>query len=158
MHMTFLLSAVLAALLAIGQASGSSKPNFSGQWKLDASRSASEDVGQQLDVKQTETEIVITTARDATPIVRTYPIDPLAQPSGTANVSAAPRAYWNGARLVTEGSGTVQGQTVSTRETMSLNPAATEMTIERLVVVQHGYSFRGAQNYGMGKDVYVRQR
>jgi hypothetical protein len=31
------------------------------------------------------------------------------------------------------------------------------MSIETLLVVEHGYSLRGAQTYGSGKDVYRRQ-
>jgi hypothetical protein len=30
------------------------------------------------------------------------------------------------------------------------------MTVETLVVVQHGYTIRGAQNFGAAKDVYRR--
>ena len=87
-----------------------------------------------------------------------FPIDLSARRDGSASPSVTPRAYWDGAKLVTEGAINIQGQTVSTRETLSMNAAGTEMTIERLVVVQHGYSFRGAQNYGTAKDVYRRSR
>ena len=55
-----------------------------------------------------------------------------------------------------EGAGNIQGQTVSTRETHSLNAAATEMTVESIIIVQHGYSFGGSRNYGSAKDVYTR--
>jgi len=30
------------------------------------------------------------------------------------------------------------------------------MTVERLVIVQHGYSLRGAKNYASVKDVFSR--
>ena len=30
------------------------------------------------------------------------------------------------------------------------------MTVEVVVIVQHGYQFRGARNYGIGKDVYTK--
>lgn len=77
--------------------------------------------------------------------------------TGTSHYRAyARRAYWDGAKLVTEGAGTVQGQTVSIRATRTLNPAATEMTVESMVAVQHGYTLRGAQTYVMVKDVYTR--
>jgi hypothetical protein len=162
--MMVLLSSLLAAALAFAQASSASlKPNFSGIWLLDVSRSASASSGDagepvKLGIKQTDDEIVIETTRDGKPSTRTFRIDAAAQPGSNAAISETARAYWNGLKLVTEGAGTVQGQTVSSRETLSLNPAGTEMTVERLVVVQHGYSFRGAQNYASGKDVYTRQR
>jgi hypothetical protein len=30
------------------------------------------------------------------------------------------------------------------------------MTVDVVVIVQHGYSVRGAKNYGVGRDVYTR--
>ncbi|MGH9385037.1 MAG: hypothetical protein ACRD2N_12200 [Vicinamibacterales bacterium] len=157
--MTSLLPAFLAATLAIGQASSVPlKPDFTGTWALDRGRSASTNPGERLDIKQTDNEIVVEMTRDGKPSTRTYPIDPSARPSTGVSADGSSRAYWVGAKLVTEGLGTVQGQTVSTRETLALNPAGTEMTVERLVVVQHGYSFRGARNYGTAKDVYTRSR
>ena len=50
----------------------------------------------------------------------------------------------------------MQGQTVSVRETRTLNASGDEMTVQTLLVVQHGYSFKGARNYGASKDVYRR--
>ena len=38
----------------------------------------------------------------------------------------------------------------------SLDPSGDEMTVETLLVVEHGYTLRGAQNYANGKDVYKR--
>ena len=48
----------------------------------------------------------------------------------------------------------MQGQTVSVRESRTLDATGTEMTVQTLLIVQHGYSFRGARNYGAAKDVY----
>jgi hypothetical protein len=162
--MTSLLAAFLAFTLATWQASPvSSKPDFSGSWMLDRGQSESPNQSEPIEpVKLTIThdseQIVIETMRSGKPMVRKFPIDLSARRDGSASPSVAPRAYWDGARLVTEGAMTIQGQTVSTRETLSLNATGSEMTIERLVVVQHGYSFRGAQNYGTAKDVYTRSR
>jgi hypothetical protein len=160
--MTSLLSALLAASLAIWQASpASSKPDFNGSWTLD--RGQSESVAQSeslepatLNIKQTPESIVIETIRGGKPSARTFPVDLTARRESGASPSVNARAYWDGAKLVTEGAININGQTVSTRETLSLNPAGSELTVERLVVVQHGYSFRGAQNYGTAKDVYKR--
>ncbi len=45
---------------------------------------------------------------------------------------------------------------MSVRETRTLDESRAEMTVETLLVVQHGYSFRGARNYGASKDVFRR--
>jgi hypothetical protein len=160
--MTSLLAAVLAAALAILQASPApSKPDFSGRWTLegavsDAAKPDEPTAPVTLNITQSPEEIVVETIRNGKTSSRTFPIDLSARPEANASPSVSPRAYWNNARLVTEGAINIQGQTVSTRESLSLNPARTELTVERLVVVQHGYSFRGAQNYGTAKDVYTR--
>ena len=57
---------------------------------------------------------------------------------------------------MTEQAGEVQGQTVSTRQVFGLNDEGTEMTVETLVVVQHGYTLRGAKNYGTKTDVFSK--
>jgi hypothetical protein len=162
--MTSLLAAFLALTLATWQASPvSSKPDFSGSWTLDRGQSESATQADSsepvmLNIKQDGEAIVIETVRSGKPVVRSFPIDLTARRDGNASPSVSPRAYWDGPRLITEGAINVQGQTVSTRETLSMNAAGTEMTIERLVVVQHGYSYRGAQNYGTAKDVYRRSQ
>ena len=51
----------------------------------------------------------------------------------------------------------VNGQTVRTKEVRVLEAAGTEMSVDTLLVVEHGYSQRGAQNYGSGKDIYKKQ-
>ena len=62
----------------------------------------------------------------------------------------------DGPKLVTEGAGSLQGQTVSIRALRTLNAAANEMTVESTVAVQHGYTLRGAQTYALVKDIYTR--
>ena len=52
----------------------------------------------------------------------------------------------------------IQGQTVSYRQMRFLNEAGTEMTVETITIVQHGYSMKGGKNYSTTKDVYVRAK
>ena len=33
---------------------------------------------------------------------------------------------------------------------------AGELTVESLLIVEHGYTLRGSQNYGSGKDVFKK--
>jgi hypothetical protein len=155
--MASLLSAlVVFALLA--QSITMPPPAFLGSWTMDQARSGSA-VGEPAEL------VIFTLTPDGMLRIEkrrgdqseaiTYTIE--AAP-GTPGVIGAGtrRAYWDGVRLVTEGSGSVQGQTVSVREMRTLNAGGTEMTVETMVMVQHGYTFRGAQNYATGQNVYKR--
>jgi hypothetical protein len=42
------------------------------------------------------------------------------------------------------------------KETRVLAPTGREMTVETIVIVQHGYSMPGAKNYGTSKDVFTK--
>ncbi len=138
------------------------RANFTGSWKMIAARSASPNQTPPV----TEMLFVIDHATDhirldmtngnsktisvAYPFIATpkVPADP---PSGDER-----RAYWDGARLVLERGGTISGQTVSSRQALTLNAEGTEMTVDRLVIVQHGYTLRGARNYAEVRDVFTR--
>ena len=37
-----------------------------------------------------------------------------------------------------------------------MNATGTEMVVETMVAVQHGYTMRGARTYALVKDVYIR--
>ena len=157
--MTSLLPAALALGLIV-QAMTSTKPDFSGTWTMDRDRSESamqeQPIGQvTVSITQTGQNLTIQTTRDGKPEVATYTIEAL--PNGPGVIGAGTRrAYWDGLKLITEGAGNVQGQTVSVRESRTLNATRTEMTIESTVTVQHGYTFRGARNYATAKDIYTR--
>ena len=157
--MTSLLPATLAVAL-LAQAMTAPKPDFSGTWTMDRERSESAMQEQPIGlvtvaVTQTGSNLTIQTTRDGKPEVVTYTIEEA--PNGPGVIGAGTRrAYWDGLKLVTEGAGNVQGQTVSVREARTLNATRTEMTVESTVTVQHGYTFRGARNYATAKDLYTR--
>jgi hypothetical protein len=157
--MTSLLPAALAIVL-IAQPMTAAKPDFSGTWTMDRERSESalqeQPIGRvTIAITQTGPNLTIQTTRDGKPEVATYTIEEL--PNGPGVMGAGTRrAYWEGLKLVTEGAGNVQGQTVSVREARTLNASRTEMTVESTVTVQHGYTFRGAKNYATAKDIYTR--
>jgi hypothetical protein len=157
--MTSLLPAALAVAL-LAQAMTAAKPDFSGMWTMDKERSESalqeQPIGTvTMSIKHSGTNLTIETTRDGKPQVATYTIEELPNNPGVMGAGTH-RAYWDGLRLITEGAGNVQGQTVSVREARTLNAKGTEMTIETMVAVQHGYSFRGAKNYATAKDIYTR--
>lgn len=157
--MTSLLPAAFAVAL-FAQAITVAKPDFSGTWTMDRERSESamqeKPIGLvTVAVTQTGATFSIQTTRDGKPEVATYTIEELPNAPGVMGAGTR-RAYWDGLRLVTEGAGNVQGQTVSVREARMLNTSRTEMTVETTVTVQHGYTFRGARNYSTAKDIYTR--
>jgi hypothetical protein len=164
--MNFVPSTVLIAALVLPAAparpadpAAQGKPDFSGSWTMDRSRSESamqnEPIGPvTVVIAQTPGEVRIETTRTPGSSIVTYKLDgsEVTIPGGTA------KTHWDGTTLVTEAVRNIQGQTVTTKETRRLNPDGSEMTVETMLVVQHGYSLRGTPNYGAGKDVYVRSR
>lgn len=147
----------LALVMALFQAVPASKPDFSGTWTMDRSRSQSSE-SITLVIKHTATEVSIESNRAGTISTTNYPME--ASPhAATATIAAGhSHAYWLGTELVTETSGEVKGQTVSFKQTRSLNGPGTEMTVESLTVVQHGYALKDGKNYSGAKDVYVRAK
>jgi hypothetical protein len=135
-------------------------PDFLGTWALDEGRS---DSAQQekyvspmtLVISRTDATLIIETRRGNQVEIMKYEIEPAPERPGAIGAGTR-RAYWDGPRLVTEGAGNLQGQTVSIRAMRTLNAAATEMTVDSTVAVQHGYTLRGAQTYAKVKDVYTR--
>lgn len=153
---------ILVAATLVSQ-SPVDRANFSGSWKMIASRSDSP--GQTPPV--TEMTFVIDqgadhirldiTTPDSKPVSVSYPIIPTPKLPADPVAGDERRAYWDGAgRLIVERGGTISGQTVSARQALSLNADGTEMTVERLVIVQHGYTLKGAKNYASAKDVFAR--
>lgn len=156
------LPPVLIAATALTVAALSQPPpaDFSGTWTMDRERSESPQQDTAFDpptlvITQSDTELAIETRRTQSTSRTVYTIGPKSAPVD-AGASSTPRAYWEGATLVSEAARTVQGQTVSVRETRRLDPASHEMIVETLLVVQHGYTFKGARNYGAARDVYRR--
>ncbi|MGD9905880.1 MAG: hypothetical protein AB7U83_20600 [Vicinamibacterales bacterium] len=159
--MTSLPPAVVTAVaLAVSAVEPQARPDFSGTWTMDRDRSESVHQGVAFEpptliVQQSASELVIETRRRQSTSRTTYQ---LRDTRGLADAAAqgGPRAYWDGDVLVTEAARTVQGQTVSIRERRTLDATGTAMTVQTVLVVQHGYSFRGGRNYGAATDVYRR--
>ena len=159
--MTSFPPAAVAVVMVLGfLPSSQPKPDFSGTWTIDLDRSESPHQGAAFEpltfvISQTDAAVDIETRRRTGSSRQTYPLQP-ATAAEVAGKAAGTRAYWDGNALVTEGTRLVQGQTVSVRETRSLDASGAEMTVRTLLIVQHGYTFKGAQNYGAATDVYRR--
>ncbi len=139
------------------------RPDFSGTWIMDASRSQSavqnEPVkSMKMVIAQSTIEVRIETTRDEHAQTITYKpgsADSLNAVNARSNLLAS-TWYWDGPRLVTETLGDINGATMRTKQVHALDSTGTEMTVETLLVVEHGYTLRGAQNYGVGKDVFKK--
>ena len=157
MHLIIVLSAAL-----LQSASAGHPVDFTGSWKMVAARSESPqqtppvtDMTFVIEQGTNQIRVDMTSGADRSVSV----LFPFVQPPKTPADPPAgdeKRAYWDGNRLVTERGVVISGQTVSSKQTMSLNPDRSEMIVERLVIVQHGYTLRGAKNYAAVKDVFVR--
>ena len=134
--------------------------DFSGQWTMDLARSESSQQGTSVKpvtfvITQMPTQVRIETTRGERIENVLYPLG-RARAAAAASTAAHPEAYWEGDKLVTETQRPVNGYTVTVRESRTLGPSGNEMTVETMVIVQHGYSMPGAKNYGSSKDVFTR--
>lgn len=136
--------------------------DFSGTWKMEPDKSGSPEQSQPITrmtfvIAQTPDNIRLDiTSGDDKPVSVTYPIVPAPKIPEDALPSGEQRAFWQGNTLVAERGVTISGQTVSTKQTLSLSADRSEMTVQRLVIVQHGYTLKGTPNYATVTDVFKR--
>jgi hypothetical protein len=162
--MTHALPAVLVASLAFptsGTPQG--KPDFSGTWIMDASRSESPVQNEPVKsltvvISQAPYQIGIETKRDDRVQSITYrPGSPDALTGGRGRSGLLDAIwYWQGDKLVTETLSDVNGMTMRTKAIHTLQSGGAELSIESLVVVEHGYTLRGARNYGSVTDIFKK--
>ena len=126
---------------------------------MDRTRSESGDadgaIGERaVSITQTDSALELYVTQDDKSARFAYRFDgkPSPIPGGTAV------SHWEGATLVTETVRTIQGQTMTSKESRRLTAGGDEMVVETVLIVQHGYTLTGTQNYGAGKDVFVRVR
>jgi hypothetical protein len=136
--------------------------DFSGTWEMDAARSETAHSSPTpgpvtLVIKQTPTDVSVETRRNSQSETLVYKLD------GTVGKKPAQdngpfewRARWEGSKLVIETHRSVNRTTVTILETLTLGPKAKELTVDRKLTVQHGYTMRGAKNYSSGTDIFVK--
>ena len=165
--LTFLAHLLILGVAVSGPALAQPRPDLSGTWSMDDKRSGS--VGHEgfagpvvWTIQQADASITLlrrhgTTVAPFVYVVREKPDSAAADTAVTSPVGEAPghRAYWNGAQLVLETLQNVQGKTVTTKEVLTLN-ANREISVERVLEVEHGYSMKGAKNFSAVTDVFVR--
>lgn len=136
-------------------------PDISGTWKMIADRSGSPTqtppVNEMtLSIVSQPNEVRLQWLKGADPAEVIYPIVPAPKPPADPLPAGAQRAYWDGNKLILERGGTISGQTVSMKQSLSLDPRTNELTLERLVIVQHGYTLKDTPNHATVTDVFSR--
>jgi hypothetical protein len=161
--MTYLVTLLVALIVPL--TSAQAPPDFSGTWRMDLERSESPTYEQFIGpvtvvITQTPSEVRIETTRGSAPeaitSTATYEFGDPERAATIGVTSAGSLAFWEGTTLVTAGVTTVQGQTVRTRERRVLDPGRGEMRVESLLIVEHGYTLEGTNNYGKAEDVFTR--
>jgi hypothetical protein len=152
------LAAVLATTLS---ATAQGRPDHSGTWTMDEARSESPThegfAGPVVWViTQTPQELAVEIKRGPKAVTLTYKLYDKQPTSPSTEGVPSFRGYWDGDRLVTETAQNIQGQTVTTKETRTLQAGGRELVVERLIIVEHGYTLKGTQNYNTAKDVFTR--
>jgi hypothetical protein len=159
--MTRLLLALAAVLATTPILTAQTRPDHSGTWTMDEARSESPThegfTGPVVWViKQTPQELAVDIKRGPRAVTLTYKLYDK-QPTGPSTEGVPSfRGYWDGDRLVTETAQNIQGQTVTTKEIRTLQAGGRELVVERLIIVEHGYTLKGTQNYNTAKDVFTR--
>jgi len=144
-----LLTALVAAMVIPFPARAQGKPDFSGTWTLDTAKSDPPPQGRggggggaTLTIKQTGTELAVTSEGRQGPQTMTYKLD--GSPSsnevmgrgGAQTVKST--AKWEGATLAIETTRDIQGMSITTKEVRSLSADGKVMTIESATQTPQG--------------------
>jgi hypothetical protein len=140
------------------------RPDFSGTWEMDATRSDSANSSAATGpvtviIKQTRDEISVETRQQGQTETLVYKLDgSTTEKPAQDNGPFQWRAEWAAGKLITETHRNVNRATVTIRETRSMDAKRKEMQVDRTLMVQHGYNMRGAKNYASGTDLFVKSR
>jgi hypothetical protein len=140
------------------------RPDFSGTWDMDASRSESahQDVPigpVALVVRQNTTEITIETRRTGGPTeTLVFRLDGSVNKNvGESGVSINAKAHWDGPKLIMETEREISGATVTTMQVFTLDASGKEIVVRKTLTVQHGYQSPGSpKTTGSGTDTFVK--
>jgi hypothetical protein len=146
-----LLTAMVAALVIPFPARAQGKPDFSGTWTLDTAKSDPPPQGRggggggggaTLTIKQTGTELTVTSEGRQGPQTMTYKLD--GSPSsnevmgrgGAQTVKST--AKWDGSSLLIESTREFNGITITTKEVRRLDNGGKEMVVESTTQTPQG--------------------
>jgi hypothetical protein len=174
-HPIALLALVLA--LAAPMLSAQTLPNFTGTWTLDVARSTvQKETPRQLVIMQTPQAVTIERQVEGQREVITYPFQTKAeilapptppekpasqgQPSTIEQIGGptgvqSTAAEWKNGGLETTAVLMISGKAVTHTARRTLNLTGTEMTVETLLAVQHGY--QTGESSASAREIYVKQ-
>ena len=154
---SFLLTSSALSLLLPSILAAQTRPDFSGTWRMDASRSESAMQAEPIKsmtvvIKQTASDITIETTTERGKSIETYSLiqttrgEAAKSPETASNKGTQPAlekatekaARWQGDALVTEVVRDVRGQSVTAQQSRRLAASGNEMIVESIVEVQHG--------------------
>jgi hypothetical protein len=141
-----LLLAVAAAVILPFPARAQTKPNFSGTWTLDASKSDAP-MGRRGGAPASSEPIVVTQTANQLTIKRgeqslVYKLDgsestnQMPTRGGTQEIKS--KARWDGSKLVIETTRDFQGMSITQKEMRSLSADGKEMVVEQSVQTPQG--------------------
>jgi hypothetical protein len=157
--MKFAVVAALVSCALLSSTAAQTKPDLSGTWRFDPTRSESATYPElsrpvAMTITQTAGEVRIDTTRGngtSSEVARFGSNERLTAPGAAA-------ARWRGDTLLIDVIRDIRGQSVTVHQELSLSADGRELVVESTVNVQHGYSLSGAKVYGAGKDTFVRVR
>jgi len=156
-----ILSVIVVAACATAPAlHAQHKPDFTGTWALDTTRSAPEQQSPEVVrprtvvITQTDDSVVMTTLREGRGDVVIFTTGPA--PSGTTPDRHGMIITWEGQSLRTMFSRTISDAPVNVSEERELTAGGKEMVVRRQLAVQHGYQ-SGDNTSDVVTDVYVKQ-
>jgi hypothetical protein len=169
---TLPLIAAVMFLLVNGTAQAQQKPDFTGTWTMDMSRSESAAQGTDVSprtpvtlmVRQSAADFNVETDRDGSRerlrfVFGQSSLGPPVGTSGRDTAAIEPAGVeWRGSDLITTTVYRVNGMPVKQVRTHHLEPNGREMTVETRVEMQHGYE-SDHPDYKSGtvvKDVYTK--
>ena len=146
-----LLTAMVAAMVIPFPARAQGKPDFSGTWTMDAAKSDPAPQGRgggggggggTLTIKQTATELTITSQGRQGPQTMTYKLDgseSTNQVMGRGGAqSVKSTAKWDGSSLVIETTRDFNGTSITTKEVRRLDNGGKEMHVETTAQTPNG--------------------
>ena len=144
-----LVLAMMGAVILPFPARAQSRPDFSGTWTLDTAKSDPAPQGRgggggaaTLTIKQTATELAITSEGRQGPQTLTYKLDgsestnQMMGRGGATTVKST--AKWDGSNLVIDTTRDIQGMSITTKEVRRLDNGGKEMLVETTAQTPNG--------------------
>jgi len=146
MGRTLATSVGLVALVLVSRVAGAQAPSptaefarLAGTWQLDVAGNSSVAERRVITLSPQWFRIEIHRAEDDRPPVLTYRFDGADALNPFGSGKATSRLLREGGAIVTETIYEIRSSPMTVRETLSVNPAGTELTVNMTVRVEHGY-------------------